>query len=141
MVNPNPLRRVEGVTYWTINDPNQIRGFMIENVRHEWEKDDESDNLDPRNDHWLRSLPKLSWSLRTIKLEDARLDSSMMGRRTFVERLEERSKELAHVIEHYHVVIWPVVLRGEDFMLKDGYCRYATLKRLHKTKALAYIGR
>jgi hypothetical protein len=114
---------------------------MNENIRHEWKKDDESDNLDPRNDPWLRGLSKLSWSIRTIKIADVKLDSSTMEGRSFVERLEERSKELARVIEHYDVVIWPVVLRGEDFMLMDGYCRYTTLKRLNRTKTLAYIGR
>lgn len=137
----NPLRRVEGITYWTISDPNQIRRFMNENIRHEWKKDDESDNLDPRNDPWLRGLSKLNWSLRTIKITDIKLDSSMMERRSFVEELEERSEELARGIENYDIVIWPVVLRGEDLMLVDGYFRYTTLKRLSKTRTLAYIGR
>lgn len=73
-------------------------------------------------------------------MADVKLDSSMMERQSFVDRLEERSKELARGIEHCDAVIWPVVLRGEDFLLMDGYCRYTTLKRLNKTKALAYIG-
>src|SRR2546427_11376877 len=49
---------------------------------------------------------------------------SMMRRQEFIARLKERSKELRRAIELYDQVIWPVIIQGNDSMLKDGYCRH-----------------
>jgi len=38
----SPLRRVEGVTYWVIEDSKEIRKLINTNIRHEWEKDAEN---------------------------------------------------------------------------------------------------
>ncbi len=134
------LRRVEGITYWAIDDSKQIRRFINTNVRHEWEKDVETDGVDPSLDPWLRDLSKMSWSLRTIATASVRLDPSMMKRQDFVTRLEERSKQLRREIELYDQVIWPVIIRREDSMLKDGYCRYTTLRTMGVKRTLAYFG-
>ncbi len=135
-----PLKRIEGITYWVIDDSSQIRRFLNTNIRHEWEKDAETDGIDPSLDPWLRDLPKLKWSLKTIAMASLRLDPFLIGRRDFVERLEERSKQLRRGIELYDQVIWPVIIRGEDSMLKDGYCRSTTLKAMGVKRTLAYVG-
>ncbi len=135
-----PLKRIEGITYWVIDDSSQIRRFLNTNIRHEWEKDAETDGIDPSLDPWLRDLPKLKWSLKTIAMASLRLDPSLIRRRDFVERLEERSKQLRRGIELYDQVIWPVIIRGEDSMLKDGYCRSTTLKAMGVKRTLAYVG-
>lgn len=136
-----PLRRVEGITYWVIDDSKQIRRFLNTNIRHEWQKDAETDGVDPRIDPWLRGLSKLKWSLQTIPLANVKLEPSLIGRQDFVTRLEERSKQLRRGIELYDQVIWPIIVRGEDSMLKDGYCRYTTLKTMGIKRTLAYVGR
>ena len=33
------LRRVDGITYWVIDGPKQIRKFINTNLRQEWKKD------------------------------------------------------------------------------------------------------
>jgi hypothetical protein len=134
------LRRIEGITYWVINDPTQIRRFINTNIRHEWEKDAETDEVDPKIDPWLRGLSKMKWSLRTIATSNVRLNPFLMKKERFVRRLEERSKQLRRGIEHYDQLIWPIIMRGEDSMLKDGYCRYTTLKAIGVKTTLAYIG-
>ncbi len=136
-----PLRRIEGITYWVIEDSEQIRRFIDSNIRHEWKKDAETDGIDPSVDPWLRGLSKLKWSLRTIPLVNVKLEPSLIGRKDFVTRLEERSKELRRGIELYDQVISPIIIRGEDSMLKDGYCRYTTLKVMRVKRTLAYVGR
>ena len=134
------LRRVEGVTYWVIDDSKEIRRLINTNIRHEWEKDAETEGIDPSLDPWLRGLSKMKWSLKRFATSNVRLDSSMMRRRDFVARLQERSKQLRREIELYDRVIWPVIIRGEDSMLRDGYCRYTTLKTMAVEKILAYVG-
>jgi hypothetical protein len=135
-----PLRRVEGITYWVIDDSKQIHRFINTNIRHEWEKDAETDGVDPSLDPWLRDLSKMKWSLQAIAMANVRLDPSMITLQNFVARLEERSKQLRREIELYDQVIWPVIMGGEDSMLKDGYCRYTTLRTMGVKRILAYVG-
>ncbi len=135
-----PLRRVEGITYWVIDDSKQIRRFINTTIRREWEKDAETDGVDASLDPWLRDLSKMKWSLRTIAVANIKLDPSMMRQQEFVARLEERSRQLRRGIELYGQVIWPVIIRGEDSTLKDGYCRYTTLKTMGVKRTLAYAG-
>jgi predicted nuclease with TOPRIM domain len=134
------LRRVEGITYWVIGDSKQIRRFINSNIRHEWEKDAETDEVDRRLDPWLPNLSEMKWSLQTIVMANVRLDPSMTRRQEFVARLEERSKQLRGEIELYDQVIWPLIIRGEDSVLEDGYCRYSTLKIMGVKRTLAYVG-
>ena len=134
------LKRVEGITYWVIDDPKQIRKFINTNLRQEWKKDAETDGVDPGRDPWLRDLSKLEWSLQTIAMAKVRPSLSMMRRQEFIARLKERSKQLRRAIELYDQVIWPVIIQGNHSMLKDGYCRYTTLKTMGVKRTLAYVG-
>lgn len=134
------LKRVQGVTYLVINDPMEIRHFVNSNVKAEWECDNRNDGVDSRTDDWLVSLPGRRWCLRTVKTEIVKPDPSMMAKEPFMKRLEARSDELVRSISEYHSVIWPVVLRQEDYRLKDGYCRYMALRKLRVTKIMSYVG-
>ena len=134
------IRRLEGITYWSINDRKEIRRFINTNIRREWEEDNKSDGLDSRRDDWLRSLARREWRLRDIRMERVSLNPVMMASPVFASRLKQRSEEMQRSIADYGAVIWPLVLRGEDYMLKDGYCRFTTLRGMGKGKVLAYVG-
>ena len=112
----------------------------IRTFAHEWEKDAETDGVDPSLDPWLRDLSKMKWSLQTIAMANVRLDPFLIRRQDFSARLEERGKQLRREIELYDQVIWPVIIRRENCMLKDGYCRYTTLKAMGVKRTLAYVG-
>jgi len=58
----------------------------------------------------------------------------------FSEELAERSNELLGSIKEYCLVIWPVIVREEDFMLVDGYCRYTALRAMNIHRIYAYVG-
>jgi predicted nucleic acid-binding Zn finger protein len=62
------------------------------------------------------------------------------GGYSFQESLDKRSQELKETVERFAVVIWPLVVKEEDFMLVDGYCRYTTLKALNVSETYAYVG-
>jgi hypothetical protein len=53
-----PIRRLDGVTYWVIEDPDGIRDFVNNELRREWEEDARSEDRDPRKDAWLKTLSK-----------------------------------------------------------------------------------
>ena len=132
---------MQGITYWVLNDPKEIRHFINSNIGQEWERDNIDDGVDSKTDEWLLSLPRRVWRLRMLSVAKITLDPLMMAREDFVKRLDERSNEMRRSVSEYHrFVIWPLVLRGEDYRLKDGYCRFTTLKKMGIRRVLAYIG-
>jgi len=139
-----PIRRLDGITYWVIDDPGDIYDFMNTQVRQEWVGDAKDEGRHPEDDTWLRELSKRKWFLEIIDLKSVKPNPYEFIPRTgysFEERLAQRSRELRRAVEDYGSVIWPVVVRGEDMQLVDGYCRYTTLKAMNVPRAFAYVGR
>ena len=141
-----PLRRLQGITYWVIEDPAEIADFINSNIRKEWEADLRSVGRDPREDPWLQTLYRSKWRLEVVDADRIVLNPDIMnyvdterGYR-FQESLAKRRKELRSVMETYRAVIWPVILRGEDMLLADGYCRLTTLQEIGISQVYAYLG-
>ena len=141
-----PIRRLDGVTYWVIEDPDGIRDFVNNELRREWEEDARSEDRDPRKDAWLETLSKRRWSLRTIEIDRIKLNLGIMNYKdvergyVFQESLAKRSQELIETVERFAAVIWPLVVKEEGFMLVDGYCRYTMLGALKASRTYAYVG-
>jgi len=141
-----PIRRLDGISYWVIEDPEAIYDFVNTELRREWEEDARSEGRDPKHDSWLKALPKRRWTLERVGIDRINLDPRIMNYTDvdqgyiFRESLKKRSQELKETIEKFASVIWPVVVKKEDFMLVDGYCRYTTLKDLHVSGTYAYVG-
>lgn len=141
-----PIRRLEGVTYWVIEDPDAIHDFINNEIRREWEEDARSEGRDPEKDHWLKTLSKRRWTLETVEMDRIKLNPRIMNfidvdrGYVFQESLAKRSQELREAVEKYALVIWPVIIRKEGFMLVDGYCRYSTLKKINVSRVYAYVG-
>ena len=141
-----PLRRLEGISYWVIEDPAAIQDFINTEVRKEWESDVRSLLGDPAGGNWLPTLSKREWSLEVLPIEQLKLNDSIMNFAhattgyTFADRLAERRRQLRHAIEDYGMVIWPVIMRKEDAQILDGYCRYTTLREMRVSRIYAYVG-
>jgi len=141
-----PIRRLEGVTYWVIQNPEAIYDFINTEIRKEWEEDARSEHRNPKDDAWLRTLPKRKWNLRTVGIERIKLNNEIMNyvdtkrRYVFQTSLAQRRRELQEQIQRFSVVIWPLIVREEDMQLVDGYCRYATLRAMNVSKAYVYVG-
>ncbi len=141
-----PLRRLEGVSYWVIDDPDGIYDFINTEVRKEWEEDIKSMPGDPASGLWLATVLKRTWRLQTVRTDAIRLDESVMNYvnekngYSFAERLAKRRQELRKALELWSRVIWPIIIREEDMEVLDGYCRYATLKEIGVSKVYAYLG-
>jgi len=141
-----PIRRLEGITYWVIENPEAIRNFINNEIRREWEADARSEGRDPKVDPWLKTLSKRRWILRKVGIDRIKLDPRIMNYvdvksgYVFVDSLAKRSQELAEAIDRFALVIWPVIVKKENLMLVDGYCRYATLKAMNASRIYAYVG-
>ena len=142
-----PLRRLEGVSYWVIEDSDEIYNFVNTNIRKEWEADVRSVGEDPLNDPWLRTLSGRKWRLDITDVNRVKLSAKVMSHvdvergYVFAESLRRRREELRKSIEMYDVVIWPIILREEDFGLVDGYCRCTVLREMDVSRIYAYLGR
>ncbi len=140
------LHKLDGVSYWVIEDPREIQDFINTNVRKEWEADRKSEGRDPTGDPWLATLSKRKWRLEVVKTQLVRLNPEVMNyvddKRSykFKVSLEGRSKELRKAIEVYASVIWPIIVDAENMELVDGYCRLATLREMKVTRTYAYMG-
>jgi hypothetical protein len=141
-----PLRRLEGITYWVIDNPEEIRDFINTEVRREWEQDIKEMARDPASGIWLETLPSRKWRLSIVRTADVKLNEFALNYvdaksgYNFAERLAERGKELRKGIELWGRVIWPIIVRGEDMEVLDGYCRYTTLRELGVSRLYAYVG-
>lgn len=142
-----PLRRLEGITYWLIDDPDGIYDFINTEVRKEWEFDVKAMPGDPASGVWLETLARRQWRLEIVRSEDVTLDESVMDYvdsntgYNFAKRLAKRRQELRKAIELWSLVIWPIVIREDDMQVLDGYCRFTTLKEMKVSKVYAYLGR
>lgn len=141
-----PLRRLQGITYWVIDDEDGIRDFINTNVRKEWEADVRSVGRNPSEDPWLHALSGRRWRLQTLDTSNIGLDPDLMNHvdpekgYSFRDSLAKRGKELRSVMETYGMVIWPIVVREEEMLLVDGYCRLTTLREMGITQVFAYLG-
>ena len=141
-----PVRRLEGITYWVIEDPEGIYDFINKEIRKEWEEDAKSEGREPQEDPWLKTLSERKWSSEVIEIERVKLNPKIMNYvdsrsgYSFSESLAKRSNELEECIKRYAAVIWPVIVRNEDYMLVDGYCRYTALRIMNIRKIYAYVG-
>jgi len=141
-----PLRRLEGITYWVIEDPEAIHDFINKEIRKEWMADAESEGRNPAHDAWLQALPKRKWRLEILEVEKIELNPRIMNYvdaqrcYSFAVELEKRGRELRQAIETYSAAIWPLIVGTEDMQLVDGYCRYIALNAIGVTKCYSYIG-
>jgi hypothetical protein len=139
-----PIRRLDGVTYWVIDDDNDIYDFINTQLRQEWVADAKDEGRQPEEDAWLQQLSDRKWHLEVLELYTIKPNPYEFIPRTgynFEERLAQRSKELRKAIEKYGSIIWPISVRGEDMQLVDGYCRFTTLKAMNVARTYAYVGR
>ncbi len=141
-----PLRRLDGISYWVIEDPEAIHDFINTEIRKEWEEDVKSMAGDPASGTWLTTLPRRKWRLEIVRVDKISLDQATMSYvdaktgYNFPERLAKRRQEMRKGIQMWGRVIWPIIVREEDMQVLDGYCRYTTLREMGVPKVYAYLG-
>lgn len=140
------VRRLDGITYWVIENPEGIYDFINTEVRKEWTEDARGEHRNPEDDQWLATLSQRKWSLEIAETERIRLNPNIVNYvdeksgYVFLKSLDRRRRELEKEVRDFGVVIWPLVVRKEDLGLVDGYCRYAMLKAMNVKRVYVYAG-
>ena len=139
-----PIRRLDGITYWVIEDPDEIYDFMNTQLVKEWIRDAKDEGRQLDEDTWLQGLPKRKWTLEALAVNGIILNPYEFVPRAgynFERKLAYRRKRLRKSIENYGSVIWPITVRGEDMQLIDGHCRFTALRAMNISRIYAYVGR
>jgi len=128
-----PVRHLDGISYWVIEDSTEIGDFVGSVLRKEWEAE-EAEGEKPATD-LLTDLLGRRFTLRVVNTGEVHgsgyLQTAELGR---------RRAELRRGIERFGDVIWPIVVREEGYYLADGYCRYSALKEMGVPRLYAYVG-
>jgi len=122
---------LEGVRY-RVMEESDIKDHLFRALLAEWGREAFDEEL-PDMDRW-------SWKVETIRISDIKLWDELMGDAAFISELEERIKVQKDLISRGED-IEPIVIRGRDMVIYDGYARLHALKQLGKDAVLAYVGR
>jgi hypothetical protein len=126
-------------TYHVLRDPNVIKAFLMEWVMREWENDH---NLDP-DEHWtvqwMNTLPKMTFTLEIIKLDDVHPNPDLMSREEFLSELKERADDREESVSR-GISIEPLLVNRNGMELMDGYTRYTVLKQHGQKEVYVYLG-
>lgn len=122
---------VDGIIY-TLFPEEQIKKYVIDICEKEWDSDD----FPKYGDDLYRS----TWKLEEIEVAKISPNPTLMQSKFFqkdVQPMLQKQKELYLA----KTPIFPLILRGKDLLIFDGYARYLLLKGLGTKKCLAYVGR
>ena len=122
----------------------QIKTFLMEYLKREWEIDHAEFPDQHWTLEWLDLLTRMKFTLETIRLEEIRLRQELMSYRNdtydFIvslrERVDEREESFLRGIS-----LEPLVVNGDNMELMDGYTRYMVLKKYEQKNVYAYLGR
>jgi len=122
---------LQGVRYQIMEEP-CIKDHLFSALLAEWGRE--------AFDEELPDMVRWSWKVESIKINDIKLWDELMGDAAFISGLEERIKMQKDLISRGDE-IEPIVIRGRDMVIYDGYARLHALKQLGKDAVLAYVGR
>lgn len=126
----NFVRDLNGTRYRLLSD-DKIREFVLDVAHAEWELLD----FDIYGDDLLYS----AWELREVELGQIKRNEELLASPKFQDDLKPRIAEIKALIRNASTIT-PLILRGSDFLIFDGYARYQAFKDLGIRKCLAYVG-
>jgi len=122
---------VQGVRY-RVKKELEIKNNLFVILLSEW--GEEEFNMEyPDMGRW-------DWTVETLKVQDIKLWKPLMEDPAFISELEKRVEVQKNRILGGEIVE-PIVVRGRDMIIYDGYARLHALKQLEKREVLAYVGR
>lgn len=124
-------RVLDGITYRLIPD-NDIRDYILEMADNEWDPED--------FDMYGDELHQSDWELQEITLDHIQPNAELLASKKFQQDLQPRIKNQFELFKQ-GVSIPPLVLRGKDLLIFDGYARYHFLKQSGKTKTLGFVSK
>lgn len=135
-------RKLGDFTYHVLPQ-SQIKPFLTEWLKREWEIDHAEFPDQPWTVEWLKLISQMVFTLETLRLSEIQLRQELMAYRSdtydFVTELRRRADEREESLRR-GVSIEPLVVNGSGMELMDGYTRYMVLKKYQQDRVYAYVG-
>ena len=132
-MEPSPdLKAVVQGVHYTLLPQVRIREYCVRVCEEEWDP--------PDFEEFGPDLYRSVWSLEEVRTGQILPNAGLMARESFQDDLRPR---IATQMELFgtQTPIPPLILRGRDHLIFDGYARYHMLKRVGASLGLAYVGR
>ncbi len=130
-------------TYNILKNHKDIKPFLLKWLGAEWNHDHKEYPEQLWTKEWLEQLPNLKFKLKIVNIDEIRPRKELMNYKTksycFMDELKERAKDREESMQR-GVSIEPLVVRGSDMELMDGYTRYIVIKKFGEKKVYAYVG-
>lgn len=139
MIYPFEYRKLGDFTYHLITDPDDIKTHLMKWILREWESDHEQAPEEGWTVKWMNALPRMSFVLDIIRLEDIRPNQDLWSVEQFHRELKERADEREEAMRR-GVSIEPLLVDRDGLELMDGYTRYTVLQRYPQHQVYAYLG-
>jgi hypothetical protein len=127
---------------YSVLPQSQVRPFLMEWVKREWEIDNSEFPDQSWSLEWLDILQRADFSLEILKLEEIRLRKELMdfksGTYSFTEELRKRAGERKESLLR-GISLEPLVVNGDNMELMDGYTRYMVLRKHKQERVYAYV--
>ncbi len=123
-------KKLNGIRYCLVSE-DKIKDYVVEIANKEWSGDDFLKYGD--------DLYKSEWSLEVIEVRKIKPNYEMLKTEKFQKDLLPRIKE-QQKLNSQDKPIPPLILRGSDLLIFDGYARYHVFKERKVEKCLAYVG-
>lgn len=124
------MRITDGITYSVLGE-DKIRDYVVKICEAEWDAEDFPKYGD--------DLYKSQWKLEEVEVSKIKVDQDMLQSETFQKDVQPRIVKQRELHEKKEPIP-PLILRGNDLLIFDGYARYHLLQELGIKKCLAYVG-
>lgn len=121
---------IEGISYTFLPDE-EVKDYVINICEKEWTENDFPLYGD--------DLYKSKWKLEEVSVSNISVNNSLLAREEFQKDLHIRIEKQRELFKS-KTAIPPLILRGKDLFIFDGYARYHLFKELGIKHCLAYVG-
>lgn len=124
-------KKLNGISFFVLPQE-QIPKYVFDVCQGEWDKEDFVKYGD--------DLYKATWQIEKILVDKIKVNEEMLKSDAFQKDVQPRivkQKELYAA----GVPMNPLILRGSDLLIFDGYARWHLLKQLGAKHCMAYVGR
>lgn len=120
---------LDGVEYLVIQDPRKIKEYVRVVVNKEWEKEDFDKYGEDLNTNWV---------LREVDVKEIKRNKELDFLEYFKKDLYVRVSNILKLLNQKKMIP-PLILRGKDLLIFDGYARLEAFNKKGIKKCLAYV--
>ena len=121
--------QVEGLRYVVLVDSEKIEKFVVSTCEEEWDNEDFETFGD--------DLYGQTWKLSEVLVKNIQVQKQLLQSPIFIKDVTPRIAKQRELYEE-GIAIPPLILRGKDLLIFDGYARWHFFRSLGLNKCLAY---